>query len=67
MIAYKLLKSDGAFCAVVKNGQDSFLFDKKNSDFQEFIEWLKLGNKPEFENTQVGSDVIDYILSFSSK
>jgi hypothetical protein len=64
MITYKLIKSDGAFCAVLKNGKDSFPFNVKNSDFQEFIEWVKLGNKPVFENTEVDSDVVDYILSF---
>lgn len=64
MITYKLIKSDSAFCAVLKNGKDSFPFNVKNSDFQEFLAWVKLGNKPVFENTEVDSDVVNYILSF---
>jgi len=47
MTTYKILKSDGKECAVLRNEKDSVPFDPANTDYQAYLAWLEAGNTPE--------------------
>jgi hypothetical protein len=46
MTTYKILKSDGKECAILKDGKDSIPFDSANTDYQEYLKWVAEGNTP---------------------
>ena len=47
MTIYKILKSDGEECAVLRDGKDSIPFDPANTDYIAYLAWLEAGNTPE--------------------
>jgi len=47
MTTYKILKSDGTECAVLRDGKDSIPFDPANTDYQAYLKFLAEGGVPE--------------------
>jgi hypothetical protein len=46
MITYKILKFDNKESGILKNDKDTIPFDLANTDYQEYLKWLKEGNTP---------------------
>jgi len=47
MTTYKLYRSiDGQIQNVLRNDKDSIPFDPANTDYQEYLAWVKEGNTP---------------------
>jgi len=52
MTIYKLLKTNGVICSVLRNNKDSIPFAPDNTDYQEYLKWVAEGNEPEPADSQ---------------